>query len=200
MTGQRERESLEWVVWEHEALYVRRLHDLVHAFGTQSALDQVTDSYGSDKRGETGILALLLGGTLLEDLGRAEGRLHSGQSVSRSVIISEVEVQAEGGGMNRIEIEEKGSGRNSRLIATAGPYHVNSLGQKKRGKIGWDGRLEREDEAEVKSSTSRCDVPAVWKVKSSIVCSSSSRRAWGMSTQGREALLSLPAELIFPSS
>lgn len=54
---------------------VRRLHDLVHALGTQSALNEIADCYGANEGGETGILALLLCCAVLEDLGRAEGRL-----------------------------------------------------------------------------------------------------------------------------
>lgn len=55
----------------------RRLKDLVHAFGTKSALDQVTDGDGTDKGSETRILTLLLNGALLENLGREE-RLYGG--------------------------------------------------------------------------------------------------------------------------
>lgn len=55
--------------------YIRRLHDLVHALRTQSALDQIADCYGANKGSETGILALLLCRAVLEDLGWAEGRL-----------------------------------------------------------------------------------------------------------------------------
>lgn len=56
-------------------MYVRRLHDLVHALGAQGALDQIADCYGANEGGETGILALLLCRAVLEDLGWAEGRL-----------------------------------------------------------------------------------------------------------------------------
>lgn len=55
--------------------YIRRLHDLVHAFGAQSALDQIADCYGTNEGGETGILALLFCRAVLEDLGWAKGRL-----------------------------------------------------------------------------------------------------------------------------
>lgn len=55
----------------------RRLKDLVHAFGTKSALDQITDGDGTDKGSETRILALFLNGTLLENLGWEE-RLYGG--------------------------------------------------------------------------------------------------------------------------
>lgn len=56
-------------------LYIRRLHDLVHALWAQRALDQIADCYGANEGGETGILALLFCGAVLEDLGWAEGRL-----------------------------------------------------------------------------------------------------------------------------
>lgn len=55
----------------------RRLKDLVHAFGAKSALDQVTNGDGTDKGRQTRILALLLNGALLENLGREE-RLYGG--------------------------------------------------------------------------------------------------------------------------
>lgn len=64
--------------------YIPRLHDLVHALGAQCALDQVTHGYGANKRGKTGILALLFGGAVLEDLCWAEGRLDEGR---RSLVL-----------------------------------------------------------------------------------------------------------------
>lgn len=66
-------------------LYIRRLHDLVHALGAQGALDQITDGYGADECGETGILTLLFGGAVLEDLCWAEGRLCGGRLTSLEV-------------------------------------------------------------------------------------------------------------------
>ena len=54
---------------------IRRLQDLVHAFRSQSALDQITNGDGADEGCQPSILALLFGGAFLEDLGWAEGRL-----------------------------------------------------------------------------------------------------------------------------
>lgn len=51
------------------------MQDLVHALGAECALYQVANGDGTDEGSETGILALLLCGALLEDLGGAERRL-----------------------------------------------------------------------------------------------------------------------------
>jgi hypothetical protein len=56
-------------------IFVRRLQDLVHAFGPQSALDQVADGDGANEGAEPSILALLLSDVLGEDLGRIVVRL-----------------------------------------------------------------------------------------------------------------------------
>ena len=61
-------------------VYLRRLENLVHSLGTQGALYQIANGNGADKGGETGILALLLGGPLLEDLRRLE-RLDACQDI-----------------------------------------------------------------------------------------------------------------------
>lgn len=55
---------------------VRGLEDLVHAFRTESALDEIANGNGADESVKTGILALLLGGALFKDLVGVE-RLHA---------------------------------------------------------------------------------------------------------------------------
>jgi len=55
-----------------EGKNIRRLQNLVHALGAKCALYQITNGNGADEGAEAGILALLLGCALLEDLGWAE--------------------------------------------------------------------------------------------------------------------------------
>jgi hypothetical protein len=56
-------------------VHVRRLENLVHAFGSQSAFYQVANSDGANEGGEASILTLLLCCPLLEYLSWAERRL-----------------------------------------------------------------------------------------------------------------------------
>lgn len=59
-----------------QAPHVRRLQNLIHSLGTEGALDEVTDGNSAHEGRQTGILALLLGDIVGEDLcGIAERRL-----------------------------------------------------------------------------------------------------------------------------
>lgn len=63
---------------------IRRLQDLVHALWPQCALYQVSHCDGADEGAETGILTLLLGGALFEDLCWTEGRLQAALSAGHA--------------------------------------------------------------------------------------------------------------------
>lgn len=56
-------------------LLIRRLKYLVHTFGTEGALHEITNSYGPNESRETRILAFLLCDIVGKDLGRVEGSL-----------------------------------------------------------------------------------------------------------------------------
>lgn len=76
--GQRVKHVGTGALWRTS---IRRLKDLVHALGTEGALDEVANGNGADESRETGILSLLLCGALLEDLGGAKRGLERGLGV-----------------------------------------------------------------------------------------------------------------------
>lgn len=77
--------------------HIRGLQNLVHALGAQSTLHQVANGYRADEGSETGILALLFGGAVLEDLGWVEGSLRQ-DAVSISACMGGVKTLMGGGG------------------------------------------------------------------------------------------------------
>lgn len=67
--------------------HVRRLQDLVHALGAQGALHEIAHRDGAHKGRQPGVLALLLGDILGEDLGRVlkrRGSLREAASAATS--------------------------------------------------------------------------------------------------------------------